>query len=277
MKEIVIFLTSHFSWVNCIMFCIMNSNIQYFLELLLVMTEKELRARYKYTIFGFLWLAANPLIQMIIIYFIFSFFIKNPIEYYQYFLFIGLLVWNFFSLSLTKGTASIVNERSLIKKASFPKSVIPLSIILSNLVHLLIAFVLFTIPIILLGLLSQDHIIYIIFGLLLLIVFTTGLSLLTSALNVRYRDVNFFVQALLIVWFYITPIIYSIEMMPTKLIWLWCFNPMTTIIQLIQFGFLNATPPIINMFLSNLLIILFIFLLGLIVFSSESKNFDDWV
>ena len=86
----------------------MKSEIQHFWELLLAMTEKELRARYKYTIFGFFWLVANPILQMIIIYFVFSFFMKEPIENYQYYLFIGLLVWNFFSLSLTKTTPSIV-------------------------------------------------------------------------------------------------------------------------------------------------------------------------
>ena len=129
----------------------MKSDIRHFWELLFAMTEKELRSRYKYTIFGFFWLVANPVLQMIIIYFVFSLFIKEPIPNYQYYLFIGLLVWNFFSLSLTKGTPCIVNERSLIKKAKFPRSVIPLSIIFSNLVHFSLALVLFIIPVLFFG------------------------------------------------------------------------------------------------------------------------------
>ena len=255
----------------------MNSDIQHFWELLLAMTEKELRARYKYTIFGFFWLVANPILQMIIIYFVFSLFIKEPIANYQYYLFIGLLVWNFFSLSLTKATPSIVFERNLIKKARFPRSVIPLSIILSNLIHFILALILFIIPVLFIGTLSVMRMPHIIFGLFLLLVFTTGFSLLSSALNVRFRDINFFVQALLIIWFYATPIVYSISVVPYKFMWLWRLNPMTSVVQLMQYGFLGASPPGIGMLSSNIVITIFIFLLGLIIFHSESRNFDDWV
>jgi lipopolysaccharide transport system permease protein len=68
------------------------------------MTEKELRARYKYTVFGFFWLVANPLIQILVVGFVFRMFMKEPIEYY-YCLFIGLLTWNFLALSLNKATS----------------------------------------------------------------------------------------------------------------------------------------------------------------------------
>src|SRR3990167_5732195 len=107
----------------------MSDKSRHFFDLLIGMTEKELRARYKNTLFGFLWMFINPLLQMLVIGFIFRLFIKEPIENYFLYLLVGLLVWNFFSLSLTKTTPSIVNERSLIKKAKFPREVIPLSII----------------------------------------------------------------------------------------------------------------------------------------------------
>ena len=83
------------------------------MELLIGMTEKELRARYKHTVFGFIWIVANPLLQMLVIGFIFPFFIRERIDNYNYYLFTGLLVWNFFSLSLTKATPSIVNNEVL--------------------------------------------------------------------------------------------------------------------------------------------------------------------
>src|SRR3989344_1682486 len=110
-----------------------KNELRHFWELLWSMTEKELQVRYKHTIFGFLWLIANPLLQMLIIGFIFPLFVKEPITHYSYYLFTGLLAWDFFFLSLSKATPSIVNERSLIKKSVFPRMVIPLSIILSNL------------------------------------------------------------------------------------------------------------------------------------------------
>ncbi len=252
-------------------------NWRLFSELLFLMTEKELRTRYKYTFFGFLWLVLNPVLQMILIGFVFSFFIKSPIENYYYYLFIGLLIWNFFSLSLSKTTPSIVWERNLIKKSYFPRAVIPLSIILSNLVHLLIAFVLFTISILFLLTPTISGVIYILLAFILLILFTVGISLLTSALNVRYRDVNFIVQAILIMWFYATPIIYDLSMIPSNFYWIWKFNPMTSILQLLQHGFLNMQLPEFGVLSFNIVIIFTIFLLGITAFNKESKNFDDWL
>lgn len=254
-----------------------HSELLHFWELLWGMTEKELRARYKHTIFGFLWLVANPMLQMLIIGFVFPLFVKETVPHYHYFLFTGLLVWNFFSLSLSKTTSSIVNERSLIKKAMFPKAVIPISIILSNLIHYLAALLLFCIPLLFLRTLSLTSIQYFVCGLGLLLLFTIGLSLLTSALNVRFRDINFFVQAILIIWFYATPIVYSLAQIPNRLLWLWRFNPLTSIVQLMQHAFLDAALPGPAMLASNITVIIIISALGMLVFRDESKNFDDWL
>jgi ABC-2 type transport system permease protein len=254
-----------------------KNDVLRFIELLWGMTEKELRSRYKNTIFGFFWLVANPVLQMLIIGFVFTFFMKEPVKYYYYLLFIGLLVWNFFSLSLTKATTSIVWERNLIKKAKFPRSVIPLSIIFSNFIHLFIAIALLAVPMIFLGTLTYTGLFYIIIALVLLILFTIGISLLASALNVRYRDVNFFVQSALIVWFYVTPIVYTLSMIPYRYYWLWRFNPMTSVLQLMQHGYLNKPLPGPGMLSINTVLILFTFILGIFVFEKESKSFDDWL
>lgn len=255
----------------------MHEDVRHFFELLWGMTEKELRARYKYTVFGFVWLVANPILQMLVIGFVFTFFIKEPIVHYYFYLFTGLLIWNFFSLSLTKATPSIVYERSLIKKAKFPHAVIPLSIILSNLVHMLLAFLLFLIPILFLGTFSLARLPHLLFGFFLLLIFTIGISLLTSALNVRYRDVNFFVQAILIIWFYASPIIYSLSIMPRDLLFLWRFNPLTSTLQLFQYALLGLPLPGPAMLASNILVITIVASVGISFFQRESKNFDDWI
>lgn len=255
----------------------MKFDTQQFLELLAGMTKKELLARYKNTVFGFLWMLVNPVLQMLVIGFVFRFFMKEPVENYYYYLFIGLLVWNFFSLSLSKATPSIVWERNLIKKAKFPRSVIPLSIILSNFIHLVIAMGILIVPMLFLGTLSFAGIVYVIVAFILLLAFTVGISLLTSALNVRFRDINFFVQAALIVWFYVTPIIYTLSMIPYRYYWLWRFNPMTSVLQFFQHGFLNKPLPGPAMLSINTALILMIFISGIVIFDRESKNFDDWV
>lgn len=248
-----------------------------FFDLLFAMTEKELRARYKHTVFGFFWLVANPILQMLVIGFVFTFLLAQPVKNYYFFLFNGLLVWNFFSLSLAKTTPSIVYERSLIKKARFPHAVIPASIILSNFIHFFLAFLLYLVLVIFLGTLTIFSAPLILFSFMLLGTFTVGLSLLTAALNVRFRDVNFFVSAILIVWFYATPVMYSLTMIPRHLLWLWRFNPLTSILQLLQQALLGLPGPGPGMLLSNIGVIVVITILGITVFERESKYFDDWL
>lgn len=214
---------------------------------------------------------------MIVIGFIFTLFIKDPIENYYFHLFTGLITWNFFSLTFTKTTPSILNERTLIKKASFPRVVIPLSIVLSNLINYFIALVIFIIPVSFLGKLTGASPAYFMIGFFMLACFTIGISLLTTALNVRYRDVNFFVQAILMVWFYATPIVYSLSQIPNDLLWLWRLNPLTSIIQIMQHALIGSAPPDPLVFASNTLIMLIIITLGIVIFTKESNFFDDWV
>lgn len=253
------------------------TKIQRFYELLLVMTIKELRIRYKNTFFGFLWIILNPITQMLVIGFVFKFFIREHIENYFLYLLVGLLVWNFFNLSLSKSTPSIVYERQLVKKAKFPNEVIPLSIILSNFIHFIAALILLSISIVFLGILTNYNFLSLILGVVLLLVFTSGLSLLTCSLNVRFRDTNFIVQAMLIVWFYATPIVYSINVIPYKLMWIWRLNPLTSIVQLFQNALVSSPPPELKTLISNVVVIVLVMFLGVQIFKKNDKNFDDWL
>ena len=105
----------------------------------------------------------------------------------------------------------------------------------------------------------------------------SGFSLLFSALNVKYRDVNFIVQAILPVWFYGTPIIYSLDFLPEVLRPLFYLNPMTAIVDGFHYSLLNMDFYSIDLVLLSLSISLFIFFIGWKVFEQESKFFDDWV
>lgn len=249
--------------------------------LFLAMTEKEIKARYKHTLFGFLWVFLNPLFQMLIIGFIFHNFIKIPIANYFLFLFTGLLLWNFFSFSLNKATPSLVNERNLVQKAKFPREVIPLSIVFSNFLHLLasllllLSFLTITRQLVLFS--SLERILFFIFSLLWILIFTSGFSLLSSALNVKYRDVNFFIQSLTVLWFYATPIIYSLQILPEKLLVLFQFNPLVYPFEMFRFSLTTSFLPQPNIFLTNATISLLVLFLGIILFKKESKTFSDWL
>lgn len=245
------------------------------------MTEKEIKARYKNAVLGFLWIFLNPLFQMLIIGFIFQNFIKIPIANYFLFLFTGLLPWNFFSYSLTKATPAIVYERALIKKAKFPREAIPLSIVFSNFFHflvsllLLLAFLVFTHQLLLFS--SFPNVLAFLFSLFWLLTFTSGFSLLTSALNVKYRDVNFFVQALVILWFYATPVIYSLQILPQKYSSIFQLNPIAYPFELFRYSLINSPLPPKEIFFLNLTISFIVVTLGVLIFKKSSKTFSDWL
>jgi ABC-2 type transport system permease protein len=239
------------------------------------MTEKEIKARYKRAVFGFLWVILNPLLQMIIIGAIFSFFIKIP--NYFLFLFIGLLPWQFFSMSLSKATPSIVNERTLLQKAKFPIEAIPVSIILSNFLNLIISFLLFLPVILFLSGFTLKLLFIVIPVLLWLLIFTIGISLLAASLNVKWRDINFFVQTILLLWFYATPVLYNLKLIPPKLYFIFALNPLTSIIEILHYSFLGQgviDPVILSV---NIVVSLFVIIIGIFVFNKEKRFFVDWL
>lgn len=257
-------------------------------EFVWAFTVKEIKARYKKAVLGFIWIFLNPVLQMLVMGFIFQFFVPVKVDNYFLFLFTGLLPWNFFSYSVTKNTPMILNERSLIKKSFFPREAIILSVVFSNLVHMLIAWGL------LIFLLVADKIFREHYGIseLLyyflkmsatlpligwLVMLTVGFSLLFSALNVRYRDVNFAVQALMPLWFYATPIVYTFDILPVHIGTLLYLNPMSGLMELLHATLLNQ--PVLHPYwiLFDLVLSVFFFLLGCWVFMKEAPFFDDWV
>ena len=137
--------------------------------------------------------------------------------------------------------------------------------------------ILYIIPVMFLGTVTPATFLLASVALCLLVMFTVGLSLLTSALNVRFRDIAFFVQAALVIWFYATPIIYSFMIIPRTFIWPWRLNPMTSILQLFQHAFIDYPAPGPAMLTANITVIIVIFVTGVVMFRRESKNFDDWI
>ena len=256
----------------------MNSaKIKNYFDFLWAMTEKEIKARYKHTVFGFLWVILNPILQMLVIGFIFSFFVKIPVNNYYLFLFTGLLPWQFFSLSLTKATSSFVFERSLLQKSYFPREAIPFSIILSNFFHFIVSLLLLILFLLVSQNLLVTRIVYLIPASLLLLLFTTSFSLLTSTLQVKYRDINFFVQSLLTLWFYATPIIYNLDLIPQKLRLLYYLNPLSYIFELFHASAIQQLLPRADLLLFNLLIITIITIIAVVLYKKEHKYFVDWL
>ncbi len=249
---------------------------RYWLDFLFAMTEKEIKARYKFAVLGFLWIVLNPFLQMLVIGVVFQFFMAAPIQHYFQYLLAGLLPWNFFSYSLTKTTPAIVYERGLIQKAAFPRETIILSIIFANFFHLCIALILFAVFSISVQTVSLFSFILLLPALVWLLILTTGVCLLTSALQVKYRDVNFFITALLPLLFYVSPIVYSSDMLPVAVRMLLKLNPLSGILELFHYIFVGT----MNFSIHEVVLgfgfsVLFCFI-SWKFFQRESKYFDDW-
>jgi len=256
-----------------------DKSLKRFFELLLGLTEKEIKARYKKAVLGFFWIFLNPLVQMGIIGFVFAFVFRKTVPNYYIFILSGLLPWNFFSLSADYGTVAITANRDLVKKSPFPKATLPLSIIFSNLNNFFISILLVTAFLLFTRQLESIAIITLLpLVVLWQIIFTSGLTLFTSALHPFFRDVSFIMRALLRVWFYATPIIYPISIIPEKFHPLFFLNPMSSIVLTYQRVFAKTkfpfTPQVVAL---QIVLTILILILGVITFRKKEKEFADWL
>lgn len=249
--------------------------MRHYIDFLLVMTEKEIKTRYKHSLLGFLWVVINPLLQMLIIGFVFSFFIKIP----NYFLFLltGLLPWQFFSLSLTKATSSFVSERFLLQKAPFPKEAIPLSIIFANFFHLFVSLFLLGIYLWIFNMIAFPQILALPLVLFWLLLITIGFSLLTASMEVKYRDVGYLIHSLVMLWFYATPVLYSLDVVPPRFLWLFAVNPLASMFEMIHWSILGIGTANWNLITINIIAGISISALGILTYQKQHKFFVDWL
>ena len=173
---------------------------------------RDLKARYKNSVLGILWSILNPLFLMVVFTILFSVLVNNQIRDYPIFVLTGLIPWNFFSGSLTSGTVSIVGNSGIIKKVYFPREILPASVVLSNLVNFLFAFLVLIVFLYLFGIGLTVHALWVPAILLTQLILTLGLCLLLGSLTVFYRDVLMILEVVLLGWFFLTPVFYSLEL-----------------------------------------------------------------
>jgi len=246
--------------------------------LLGVLTEREIKSKYKASIIGLCWSFLNPLLYMVVLTLIFTFVIRIKIEKYPLFLLSGLLPWNFFSTTLSQTTNSIVANSSLIKKVYLPKELFPFSIILSNLLNFIFSLIVFVVLLVVFGINLKPFIICIFLPILLsfTLLFYAGISLIFSCLNVFFRDLTYIVGVILILWFYASPVLYPIEMVPTKYLNIYLIlNPMASIIhsyrEVLFYGRAIESKYLLFMFISSLMM----FVIGYIVFTKYEDLFAE--
>jgi ABC-type polysaccharide/polyol phosphate export permease len=202
-------------------------------ELIKHLSLREIRARYKQSFLGFFWIILNPFFQMLIMSFVFSQIVRfsDLGVPYPIYLFVGLLPWTLFSNSLGSTIGVLMENAPLIKKIYFPREILIISTLAAKLVDFFIASVIFIGMMVFFQIPFSWHMLLFFPILFVQMLFTFGLSLFLSATNLLYRDVQYLFQLVLGLWFYLTPVIYPVELFPEQFRWIFALNPMAVFIN----------------------------------------------
>jgi lipopolysaccharide transport system permease protein len=246
-------------------------------ELLYFLTWRDLKVRYKQTAIGIGWAIFQPFITMVVFSVFFGGLIKVPSDNIPYpiFVYVGLLIWQFFSTSLSDASNSMVLNQSIITKVYFPRLILPISTIITKFVDFGFS------SIILIGMMLYYHFAPHLIGLLILplLVFISfmaalGGGLALAAINVKYRDVRYVLPFFIQLMLYVTPVIYPASI-AGKYSWILAINPMTGVIKAAQAAILGNAP--INWLLvaSSFASCSIILIVGIYIFKKTERFFAD--
>ncbi|MES0342389.1 MAG: ABC transporter permease, partial [Candidatus Humimicrobiaceae bacterium] len=251
-------------------------------ELLISLTKKELKVKYRGSVLGFFWSLLNPILTMLVYSFVFSMVLRAGIQEFGIFLICALLPFNFLQNSVNYGTGSIISNSNLVNKIYFPREILPLSIVFSNLINFLLELIALFIVLAFMG--YKFYLFLYILPVLIFIQFflVVGMTLLVSALNVFFRDLQHLITIVMMVWFFGTPIIYPMSMVPERFQpFLKFINPMTIYVTYYRNIFYytkyheGAGFPSVVETIAALGISLLIFFIGYFVFKKLEYRFAE--
>lgn len=215
-----------------------------YFELLMNLTRREVKGRYSQSLLGIGWALAQPLAMMAVFTLVFSRLANIGADApYPVFAYSGLVPWFFFLNSVNSGTMSLVQYRNIVTKTYFPREIIPLAQVCSRLIDLAAASMLVALLVAYYQIPPTRWIVFLPFLFVLLVAFTTAVTLITSALNVFYRDVSPVVQIGLQLWLYVTPIAYPFSRVPARWRPWIAINPLSGVIEGIRAAVVYGRQP----------------------------------
>lgn len=253
--------------------------INHYLELVRELTLREIKVRYKQSVLGYAWVILNPLIQMLVMAAVFSHILRFPSigTPYTLFLYVGLLPWTLFTSSLTSSTAILVQSSALLKKIYFPREIFVVSILLSKVVDFALASSVFLLFLVYYHHSLTWYVLWFIPIFLIQALFTFALSLLLSAFNLFYRDIQYVLSLLLTVWMYLTPVIYPTEVFPASYRLVFQLNPLAVIINAYRQVILSGGAPNLTSLAVALVSSLVLLILSYRIFKKLEGVFADIV
>jgi lipopolysaccharide transport system permease protein len=253
-------------------------------DLLWLLVRRDFVSFYKQTILGPVWFFVQPIFTTIVFTFVFGNLAKistngapQPLFYMA-----GIISWSYFADCLTKTSTVFRDNAAIFGKVYFPRLIMPLSIVFSNLIKFGVQFILFTILIVY-YLIQGNRIepnLYILLLpviMLLMAILGLGLGLIITALTTKYRDLAFVVGFGIQLAMYATPVIYPLSYLQEKYRIIIALNPMCGLIETFKYGFLGTGQFYLGAFIYSIIASLVIFIIGLVVFNKVEKNFIDTI
>ena len=242
-------------------------------ELLWNLVISELKLRYRGSFLGFLWTILNPLLYLLILATVFSKIIRLEIDNYIIYLLAGLTSWTMLQQTITIATGSIVNNQALFRRVYVPKILFPISNVLARFIDhtimtiILLGFIVFFKMPFTLSLLMLPVF------LLLHFLFTLGFSLISSVIQIKIKDVQQILAIAFQALFFLTPIIYTLDVLPEKYRSLFLLNPFYYFVESFRYPVYYSAMPPIKIILITLALTLFVLTVGFYLFYKKEKYF----
>ncbi len=254
-----------------------KTSMKYYADLIFILTQKEMKIRYKNSFLGYLWSIGNPLAFAFVYFVAFKVVMKIQMEDYVLFLIAGLFPWQWFSNSVNASTGIFIGNASIIKKVSFPRNIVPLALVLQDMIHFALS-----IPVIVFFLFvfhkspSWSWVPGIPILLLIQLLVTYGFALIMSSVNLFFRDIERLVSIFLALLFYFTPIIYSESMIPARYGRLMKLNPLYYLMVSWRELFMSGRLEMSSLLLSASQALVFL-AIGFLVYKKLSWRFAEVV
>lgn len=192
-----------------------------------ILVQRELKGRYRGTFLGFMWSFVSPLMLMTIYVVVFSITMRVPVDNYPAFVLTGLLPWNCLTSSITEGMHAVISNGNLVKKVHLPAEVFPLVAVVSNMAHFLLSLPILVAVLCYTGVGLSVHVLLLPVLIGLQCLFSGAIALVLASLAVQFRDLTHIVPNLIMMWFYLTPVVYSLDLVPEKLRPVMLMNPVS--------------------------------------------------
>ncbi len=248
-----------------------------YVELLMNLTKREVKGRYSQSFFGVAWAIAQPLATMAVFTIVFARLARMPSggAPYPVFAYAALVPWFFFSNSVASGTLSLITYRNIVTKTYFPREIVPLAQVCSRLIDFCAAAALYAVLMVYYRVTLGPWALIAPLFFLMLVVFTVGLTLATSAINVFYRDVNPVVQIALQLWLYLTPVAYPLAAVSARFRPLFVLNPLSAIVEGFRSSLVFGRAPDWPLMAVSAAMTLGLFVAAFAAFKKMDKYFAD--